>query len=173
MGIPSNNKAILADSMPAMVKHAGVWEGTYRHVDTNGTEIDYHDARIVCEFPSSGDIAYVQHNLFRWADGQEQRAMLPGVYRDGKLWWDMPTFHGYAWETEDEILMLNLTRRDEPGANFVEIIVMGDIGDRRSRTWHWFKNGALYKRTLCEESRVSTAVHPDDPAFTPGTGLHA
>ena len=23
---------------------------------------------------------------------------------------------------------------------------MGDTGDRRSRTWHWFKDGALYKR---------------------------
>ena len=38
--MPGHNMAILAEAMPAMVKHAGVWEGTYRHVDTKGAEID-------------------------------------------------------------------------------------------------------------------------------------
>lgn len=162
---------ILDDLMPAMVRHEGVWAGVYRHIDPEGELLDRHDARIVCEFPGSGDAAYIQHNLFSWDDGREQRACLPAVYRDGKLWWDMSTFHGYAWETEDDVLMLNLTRRDEPGAHFVEIIVMGEHGDRRSRTWHWFKNGALYKRTFCEERRVATDVSTDDPAFTPGAAL--
>lgn len=162
---------ILANIMPAMVQHAGIWEGTYRHVDADGIELDCHDARIVCEFPTSGDIAYVQHNLFRWPDGREDRAMLPGTFRDGKLWWDLPSFHGYAWETHDGIVMLNLTRRDEPGAHFVEVIVVGETGDYRSRTWHWFRQGRLYKRTLCEEVRVSRKVRADDAAFTPGAAL--
>ncbi|WP_299322188.1 hypothetical protein [Parasphingopyxis sp.] len=166
-----SKRRLLDDLMPAMVRHEGVWEGTYRHIDADGTLLDRHAARIVCEFPGSGEAAYIQHNLFRWDDGREHRARLPGVYRDDKLWWDMPTFHGYAWETEDDVLMLNLTRRDEPGAHFVEIIILGDGGDRRSRTWHWFKDGALYKRTLCEEQRVSTDVSVDDPAFTPGGAL--
>lgn len=158
---------ILDGLMPAMLRHEGVWEGAYRHVDTDGAELDRHAARIVCEFPRTGSAAYIQHNLFTWDDGREHRARLPGVYRDGKLWWDMPDFHGYGWETDDDILLLNLTRRDEPGAHFVEIIVMGETGDRRSRTWHWFRNGALFKRTLCEEWRVSPEVSAGDPAFTP------
>jgi len=169
--MPGNTGRILDELMPAMVRHEGIWEGVYRHVDAEGVLLDCHETRIACEFPGSGDAAYIQHNLFTWDDGREYRARLPGVYRNGKLWWDTPAFHGYAWETEDDVLMLNLTRRDEPGANFIEIIVMGDGGQRRSRTWHWFKDGALYKRTLCEERRVAAEVGAGDPAFTPGATL--
>lgn len=158
-----------ASRMPAMRKHEGVWAGIYTHVDIHGTILDRHETRIVCEFPAHGPYLYAQHNLFHWEDGKQLRNYLPGTYRDEKLWWDTPTFHGYAWETHDDVIMLNLTRKDEPGAYFVETIILGS-DTHRSRTWHWFKDGALYKRTLCEEQRVSTQVSPLDPAYTPGIG---
>ena len=79
---------------------------------------------------------------------------LPGVYREGRLWWDTETFHGSAWETHDGMILLNLERKDDPGARFFEIIVMGETGKHRARTWHWFKDGKLFKRTLCDEWRV-------------------
>jgi hypothetical protein len=144
----------LLAAMPTILRHAGVWEGIYRHLDQDGREIDLHRVRIVCEFPQSGPFAYIQHNHFMWDDGRELKADLPGVLRDGKLWWDLPTFSGYAWETDDGILLLNLSRKDEPGANFFEMITLGATGEHRSRTWQWFKNGRLYKRTLCDEWRV-------------------
>lgn len=137
-----------------MHTHAGTWEGTYTHIDRNAQIIDIHKARIHCEFPRSGDYVYIQHNHFTWPDGREYKATLPGIYRDGNLWWDLPTFTGYAWETKDGLILLNLDRKDNPGVNFFEIIVMGDTGEHRSRTWHWFKNGHLFKRTLCEEWKV-------------------
>lgn len=158
-------KAQRAALMPAMRKHEGVWGGVYTHVDTQGTILDRHDTRIVCEFPKDGPVLYNQHNLFTWKDGTEVRNFLPGIYADGKLWWDTPTFHGYAWETHDDVIMLNLTRKDEPGAYFVETIILGGTGTHRSRTWHWFKDGALYKRTLCEEYRISAEVSKSDPAY--------
>ena len=71
------------------------------------------------------------------------------------MWWDTETFHGSAWETHDGLVLLNLDRKDDPGARFFEIIMMGDTGEHRARTWHWFKDGQLYKRTLCNESRVT------------------
>jgi hypothetical protein len=145
----------LSDVMPTILRHAGVWEGVYRHVDTTGALIDQHRTRVRCEFPSSGPYAYIQYNHFLWDDGRELKAELPGVLRDGKLWWDTPTFHGYSWETDDGILLLNLTRKDEPGAHFFEIITLGSTGDYRARTWQWFKDGRLYKRTLCDEQRVT------------------
>lgn len=153
--------------MPAMRKHEGVWTGVYTHVDAQGRILDQHDTRIVCEFPKVGPVIYAQHNLFTWSDGKQLRNYLPGTLENGKLWWDTPTFKGYAWETHDDVIMLNLTRKDEPGAYFIEAIILGATGTHRSRTWHWFKDGALYKRTLCEEQRVSIQTPKTDRAYNP------
>jgi hypothetical protein len=37
----------------------------------------------------------------------------------------------------------------------VEVIVMGEGGQHRARTWHWFRDGRLVRRTLCDEQRVA------------------
>lgn len=145
----------LMQVMPSLLQHEGLWEGIYRHVDADGRLIDQHSASVCCELPDDGQFAYIQHNHFTWPDGREHRAVLPGILRDEKLWWDVETFHGYSWETDDGILLLNLTRKDEPGANFFEMITLGNTGEFRSRTWQWFRDGKLYRRTLCDERRVS------------------
>lgn len=150
-------RADLAAAMPGLIRHRGLWRGIYRHIDSDGALLDQHDARVHCAFPDSGAHAYIQTNHFRWADGRESVATLPGVFRDGQLWWDTPTFHGRCWETMDGLLLLNLTRKDEPGAHFIELIVLGESGRHRARTWHWFRDGQLYRRTLCDE----TLVDPD------------
>ena len=144
------------NAMPAMLAHKGQWKGTYRHLDDQGNIIDQHRSDVICEFPDNGPYAYIQYNHFTWPDGRESRSELPGVYRENRLWWDTETFRGCAWETHDGLVLLNLERKDEPGARFFEIIIMGETGDFRSRTWHWFKQGRLYKRTLCEETRMNT-----------------
>ncbi|CAM3816465.1 DUF3598 domain-containing protein [Litorimonas haliclonae] len=141
--------------MPAMMKHEGVWEGVYTHLDPNAKILDKHKVRIGCEFPDSGEFVYIQHNHFIWDDGREYKVDLPGIYRDGRLWWDTETFHGSAWQTKDNLILLNLNRKDDPGAHFFELIALGDTGEHRARTWHWFKDGKLYKRTLCDEWRVN------------------
>lgn len=140
--------------MPVMLSHQGVWEGIYTHLNDRTEIIDQHSARVTCEFPDDGPFVYIQHNHFTWSDGRELKATLPGVYKDHRLWWDTDTFHGSAWQTKDDLILLNLERKDEPGAHFIEIIAMGDTGEHRSRTWHWFKDGRLYKRTLCDEKRI-------------------
>ncbi|MEP3226213.1 MAG: hypothetical protein ABJO01_09565 [Parasphingorhabdus sp.] len=147
--------ALLKDIMPEMMKHEGQWVGTYLHVDPDNNLIDQHDAEISCIFPNSGPYGYVQKNLFQWPDGRKYRSTLNGVLRDGKLWWDNDQFSGCAWETEYGLVLLNLERKDDPGARFFEIICLGEDGNHRARTWQWFKNGKLFKRTLCNEQRVS------------------
>ena len=148
-------RPILTGIMPAMLKHAGVWEGVYRHVDSANVEIDRHEARVECLFPNEGPFAYIQKNLFTWDDGKEYRSTLEGVLRDDKLWWDNDMFSGCSWESEFGLILLNLNRKDDPGANFYEIICLGDDGNHRARTWHWFKDGKPFKRTLCDERRVA------------------
>lgn len=140
--------------MPAMLSHEGVWEGIYTHIDRDAAILDKHKVHITCEFPVSGKYAYIQRNHFTWEDGREFKMDLPGVYRDGRLWWDLDTFSGSAWQTKDNLILLNLDRKDDPGASFFEMIAMGDTGRHRSRTWHWFKRGRLFKRTLCDEWKV-------------------
>lgn len=148
-------RELLAREMPALFAHEGLWDGTYRHVDADGTLIDQHRMRTRCEFPDSGDFAYIQHNHLIWPDGREQRLSFGGVFRDGKLWWDTDRFHGAGWETLDNVLMLTLHRKDEPGVRFTEMIQISDDGESRARTWQWFRDGTPFKRTLCDERRVS------------------
>jgi len=146
-------------AMPAMRDHEGVWEGTYRHIGPDADIIDQHHVRIRCEFPTEGDYVYIQHNHFIWDDGREYKAVLPGVFRNGRLWWDTDSFHGSAWQTKDGFILLNLDRKDERNSCFYEMIMMGSnqtgVGAHRARTWHWFRDGQLYKRTLCDETKIS------------------
>jgi len=117
--------------------HEGVWEGIYTHINVAAEIEDQHATRVVCEFPDDGgEVFYCQHIQFRWADGRERNDLFEGIPRDGKLWYDTPTFHGFSWETDDGLILLNLQCKDEPGANFFEIIAMGEGGKHRARTWH-------------------------------------
>jgi len=143
-----------AQAMPNMLRHEGTWEGVYRHVDRDGTLVDQHEMTTVCEFPSGGEFAYVQHNHLRWNDGREARRSFGGVFRDGLLWWDNERFAGYGWETREGVLMLKLDRKDEPGVHFIEMITLSGDGQTRARTWQWFRDGVPFRRTLCDEWRV-------------------
>jgi len=142
-----------AEAMPSMLRHAGTWEGVYRHVDRDFTLVDEHRMWTHCSFPTDGDVAYIQHNRLSWADGRTAEHRFGGVFRDGLLHWDTDRFVGYGWETMG-VVMLRLDRRDDPGVHFVEMINLADDGRTRSRTWQWFRNGVPFRRTLCDEERV-------------------
>lgn len=143
----------LRTAMPLMIAHAGEWDGTYRHVDADGTLLDEHRARTVCSFPDKDDEHYIQHSRFSWADGRREEYRFAGTFRGGLLRWDTERFSGIGWETHGA-LMLRLDRRDVPGAYYVEMIVLGEDGRTRARTWQWFRDGRPWKRTLCDEVRV-------------------
>lgn len=140
---------------PAHRAHLGTWKGTYRHVDLFAQEEELIQSQVNCEFPDDGLVFYRQSIELKHADGSVTRAGFDGVDRGDHLWFDTPTFVGKSWETEDGVVLLNLQRKDEPGAHFIEVIILGEGGKHRARTWHWFKDGQLYRRTLCDEVRVS------------------
>ncbi|MDM7957470.1 hypothetical protein [Blastomonas sp.] len=148
-------RELLAKAMPALFAHEGVWEGVYRHIDADGQLINQHRMRTRCEFPATGEFAYIQHNHLIWPDGREQRLSFGGSFREGRLWWDTDRFHGHGWETLDSVLMLTLHRKDEPGVRFTEMIQISDDGESRARTWQWFRDGTPFRRTLCDERRIS------------------
>lgn len=145
------------DGMPALFAHRGVWDGTYRHIAADGSLIDEHRTLTRCEFPEEGAFAYIQHNHLIWPDGREAHYHFGGTYRDRRLYWDTDRFHGFGWETERGILMLELQRRDVPDASYTEMITLGRGGNSRARTWQWFEGGKPTRRTLCDEVRVSAS----------------
>lgn len=141
-------------AMPNMIRHEGRWEGEYRHIDRDGSLVDFHRMTTRCEFPLEGEFAYIQYNVLRWDDGRSAERSFGGVFRDGLLWWDTDRFHGHGWETMDGIVMLRLDRKDEPGVRFTEMIELSDDGQSRARTWQWFRDGVPFRRTLCDEWRT-------------------
>jgi hypothetical protein len=146
--------ASFAQAMPNMLRHAGTWEGIYRHVARDFSLIDQHHMRTLCEFPDNGLYAYVQHNRLTWADGRTEERSFPGVFRDGLLHWDTERFSGIGWEAVDGTVMLRLDRKDVTDAHFVEMINLSTDGKTRARTWQWFEGGVPTRRTLCDEWRV-------------------
>ena len=144
--------------MAAMRAHAGFWTGVYRHLDADGHEIDRHDSRVEIAFPQDGAVFYRQTNLFRWADGREQRGVFDGVLKDGAVMFDNAAFVGRAWEAGDGAVLLHLDRRDEPGVSFFEIILPPGPDGGRARTWHWYRDGRLIRRTLCDETRFAHTI---------------
>jgi hypothetical protein len=78
--------------MPALVRHAGVWEGTCRAVDSAGVGVDRHASRIEVSFPDDGPNVYVQKNRGTWPDGLSPAPTWHG-FRDG---------HCFQWTLIDE-----------------------------------------------------------------------
>ena len=144
-----------AERFPGHIAHQGTWTGTYRHLNAEGEQEQLIRSKVVCEFPASGGVFYRQSIELTHEAGAVHHAQFDGVARDDHVWFDTPTFIGRSWETKDGVILLNLQRKDEPGAHFVEAIIMADGGRHRARTWHWFKDGKLYRRTLCDETRLA------------------
>ena len=150
------HRADLQEHMPAMLLHEGTWEGTYRFLNLDGEVTDQYSSRIECVFPDDGPYAYVQRNHYAWDDGRTFDMEFGGTLDGDKIYWDTERFKGYGWTTEEDILMLTLDRKDEPGVRFTEMIMFAPDPEYRARTWHWFRDGKLFQRTLCDERRVSS-----------------
>ena len=144
----------LKQNMPALLLHEGTWTGTYRFINRDGKFIDAYRSRIECIFPDDGPWVYVQKNHYEWPDGRVFETEFGGELKGDRIWWDTDRFRGYGWTTHDDIVMLTLDRKDNPGERFSEMILLGADRDYRARTWQWFRDGKPFQRTLCDERRV-------------------
>jgi hypothetical protein len=146
----------LREEMPILARHEGEWTGEYVEVDPDAEVIDRFDAHLSCRFPDEGEYPYYQVNRYEWSDGTERRIEFPGTYDDGRIVFDNERIYGRAWEAEhdDRTVMLTWTRKDMPGSYFYEMIQINGDDDERVRTWHWFEDDELSKRTLIREHRI-------------------
>jgi hypothetical protein len=141
--------------MPVLARHEGEWEGEYIHVDNQNVEVDRHKSHLQCRFPDGGAHDYYQINTYIHADGRSEELHFPAVYRDKRIWWDTDRIYGSAWEIDERTVVLTWTRKDMPGAYLYEMIQISEDGNNRGRTWHWFEDDKLVKRTCITERRVS------------------
>lgn len=155
-GSMSADEINLREEMPILARHEGEWTGEYIEVDADAEVIDRFDAHLSCRFPDEGEYPYHQTNHYEWPDGTEQVIEFPGTYEDGRIVFDNERINGSAWEVEhdDRTVMLTWTRKDIPGSYFYEMIQINEDDDERVRTWHWFKEDELEKRTLIQEHRI-------------------
>lgn len=144
----------IRDEMPVLARHEGEWVGTYTLIDTEGTILDKHDSHLTCQFPEDSSYSYYQINRYQWPDGKQEEHQFPGVYRDKKLWFDIERLQGHAWEVDDSTILLWFTYKAMPEMYLYEMILLSPCGNHRARTWHWFKNNQIFRRTLIQEERL-------------------
>ncbi|XBQ16650.1 MAG: DUF3598 family protein [Oceanicaulis sp.] len=140
--------------MPVLARHEGEWKGVYTYVDIEGKELDRHDSHLICRFPEDGEWDYHQTNRYSWADGKSEEHVFPATYAEGRIWWDTERIEGCAWEIDARTVCLTWVRKDLPGEYLYEMIQISQDGNKRGRTWHWFKDDEMYMRTLIKERRV-------------------
>lgn len=149
----------IKDDMPLLARHEGVWAGTYRHFDPAGKLKDEHQSRVVCRFPDDGDHPYVQTNQFDWADGRTQSRELAATWADGRLIWDTELVKGWASELpmDDRGLSMILywQFRADQSLYVYEMVQLSECGKKRTRTWHWIRDGELEMRTAIDEKLVT------------------
>lgn len=149
----------IREAMPVLVRHEGQWAGTYTTVDNAGTVLDKHQSHITCQFPEEEAHPYYQTNRYTWPaqNGSEEKVeeyQFPGEYCDKSLWFDTERIEGKAWEADNHIVILKFAYKDIPDAYVYEMIHISACNNHRGRTWHWFKQGEIYQRTLIKEQRV-------------------
>lgn len=146
---------LIREEMPVLARHEGSWDGEYIHVDAGNVEIDRHRAELSCSFPAEGPYAYYQVNVYTWPDGRREEHHFPATYADGQIFWDTDRIVGRAWEIDHRTVVLTWTRKGEPGTYLYEMIQISEDGMSRGRTWHWFVDDQLVKRTCIKERRVA------------------
>ena len=147
--------SIIREEMPVLTRHEGKWAGTYTTVDNDGKILDQYESFLICEFPEDKPYPYFQTNRYTWADGKVEQYQFPGMYRDQKLWFDTDRIEGHAWEADGSIVILYFAYKGIPNAYIYEMIHISACNSHRARTWHWFKDGEIYQRTLIKEARAN------------------
>ena len=163
---------IIANTMPLVAAQAGVWDGEYVHFDAEHREVDRHRSRLVCRLfdGEDGEARLAQTNIYEWGDGTKEIRYFDGAFRGDRVWIDNVNIECWSAEVAlDEThrtILVGWVRAGEPDFRFYELITVAEGGDAKNRTWHWYRKGRLFQRTLINEVRVSQDWQAyDDPAY--------
>lgn len=164
---------LIAERLPVIACQVGLWRGEYVHVDPDCNIIDRHKSTLVVRLEDSdaeGEAKLCQTNIYDWADGSREIRYFECVYRGDRLWIDNTNINGWAGalaldETESTV-MVGWVRAGEPDFRYYEMVNLAEDRKSKDRVWHWYKNSALFQRTLIHEDHVDQDWRPyDDPSY--------
>ena len=144
----------IKEAMPLLARHEGEWHGSYTFVDRDANVVDQHRSVLHCTFPDDDVHPYFQVNEYEWPDGRTERIEFPASYADGAIHFDTDRISGRCWEIDDHCLVLHWVYKRDPDVTLYELIHLDDSGQHRTRTWHWFKDGVCFQRTLIDEHKA-------------------
>jgi len=145
-------------------KHTGVWEGTYKRIEPDGSVRDQWKCRLTIRF--EGPTAYHQVNEYMWEDGHYECHDFGVCHfnEQGELIFDNPRIVGKAWETNNSVV-LTWSYKDKPGSKLYEIIdLIGPEDKHRIRVWKWSHNDEFQGITMIDERQTKTESEID-PQF--------
>lgn len=141
--------------LPLIALNEGRWDGTYRFVRPNGELVEQYAFRIRVSLSEDNARAYRQDSYYTYPDGQTRSIVFEAAYAEGKLTWDNGRIYGRLWEISTDTLYLTFGFNAQPEITCHEMIQTAADGQRRGRTWLWYRNGALDRYTLIDERRVA------------------
>lgn len=144
----------IRDEMPVLIRHEGDWVGTYTLIDTEGNILEKHNSHLTCYFPEDDEYPFYQINRYKWLDGKREELYFPAAYRDQKIWFDTDRIEGQAWEVDNSTVILFFIYKAVPDLHLYEMSQISPCNNYRSRTWHWFKNNQIFRRTMIQEERL-------------------
>jgi hypothetical protein len=164
----------IAATMPVVAAQAGVWQGEYVHFDEAHREIDRHRSKLVCRL-FDGEARLAQSNIYDWADGTREVRYFDGRLRGDRIIFDNVNIDGWAaplaMDATDRTIMVLWVRAGEPDFRYYEMITVAEDGKAKNRTWHWYRKGRLFQRTLINEELVTRDWQAHDSldlyAFSP------
>ncbi|RYY27035.1 MAG: DUF3598 domain-containing protein [Sphingomonadales bacterium] len=163
---------IIAEKQPIVADQAGVWEGEYVHLDADHNIIDRHKSRLVCRLEDGPDgVAKLsQTNIYTWADNTQEIRYFDGTFQGDRVWIKNDLIDGWTGAIEmdatNRTIMVGWTRAHEPDFRYYEMITVAEDGNAKNRTWHWYRKGRLFQRTVINENRIARdwQAH-DDPSY--------
>ncbi|WP_439469870.1 DUF3598 domain-containing protein [Blastomonas fulva] len=163
---------ILSEQQPIVAQQAGVWEGEYVHLDASHKIIDRHQSQLVCRLQDGpdGEAKLSQTNIYNWPDGTREIRYFEGVFKADRVWISNDLIDDWtgavAMDPTNRTIMVGWTRPREPDFRYYEMITVAEDGNAKNRTWHWYRKGRLFQRTLINEVRISREWQAyDDPVY--------
>lgn len=163
---------IIAERQPIVADQAGVWEGEYVHFDADHRLIDRHKSRLICRLQDGADgVAKLsQTNIYTWPDDTQEIRFFDGTFEGDRVWIKNDLIDGWTGAVEMDptgrTILVGWVRAHEPDFRYYEMITVAEDGNAKNRTWHWYRHGRLFQRTLINENRVSRDWGAyDDPSY--------
>ena len=106
-----------------------------------------------------GEARLAQTNIYDWADGSREIRYFDGVFRGDRVWIDNVNITGWtaavSLDETNRTIMVGWVRAGEPDFRYYEMITVAEDEEAKNRTWHWYRKGRLFQRTIINEKRVS------------------